>query len=95
MRKRRSESRQAGTRKANASEPPLKRRDLGNGIRTGALMPDPGWAWRIPVYWPGGARRAGGASLVCGLCAERGKARADTAPAMERGERERIKPPKR
>jgi hypothetical protein len=32
-----------------------------------------------PVYWPGGARHGGGVSLVCGFCAEHGKARADTA----------------
>jgi hypothetical protein len=42
MRKRRRLSRQAGTGKANVSEPLLKRRELGNGIKTGALMPDPG-----------------------------------------------------
>jgi hypothetical protein len=40
-----------------------------------------------PYCWPGGARRAGGASPVCGLCAEHGKARADTAPARRRDAR--------
>jgi hypothetical protein len=30
-----------------------------------------------PVYWPGGARHRGGASLFCGFCTERGKAGSD------------------
>jgi len=30
-----------------------------------------------PVYWPGGARHEGGASLFCGFCTERGKAGSD------------------
>jgi hypothetical protein len=30
-----------------------------------------------PVYWPGGARHVGGASLFCGFCTERGKAGSD------------------
>lgn len=34
--------------------------------------------WRVPVYWPDGARHGGGASLVCGFHAERGKAGVDT-----------------
>jgi len=46
----------------------------------------------VPVYWPGGARREGGASPVCGFCMERGKADVDTAaPArVWVGERERA-----
>ena len=32
----------------------------------------------MPVYWPDGVRREGGASLVCGCYMERGKAGADT-----------------
>jgi hypothetical protein len=31
-----------------------------------------------PVYWPGGVRHRGGASLFCGFCMERGKAGSDT-----------------
>jgi hypothetical protein len=31
-----------------------------------------------PVYWPGGVRHRGGASLFCGFCTERGKAGSDT-----------------
>src|SRR5689334_13738531 len=50
-----------------------------DGIKTGALGVAPGRAWRVPVYWPGGARRGGGASPVCGFHAERGKADAGTA----------------
>ena len=34
----------------------------------------------MPVYWPGGVRREGGASLICGYYTKRGKARADTVP---------------
>jgi hypothetical protein len=46
----------------------------------------PGKAWRVPVYWPGGVRYVGGASLICGFCAERGKADADTgAPFIVKG----------
>lgn len=33
----------------------------------------------MPVYWPGGVRHGGGASLSCGFCMELGKARDDTA----------------
>src|SRR5215469_8210510 len=50
-----------------------------DGIETGALGVAPGRVWRVPVYWPGGARHGGGASLVCGFRAERGKEGADTA----------------
>ncbi len=43
--------------------------------------------------WPGGARREGGVSLVCGSCTAREKASVDTATGVEglRGrERERA-----
>jgi hypothetical protein len=30
-----------------------------------------------PVYWPGGVRHRGGASLFCGFCMERRKAGSD------------------
>ena len=44
----------------------------------------------MPVYWPGGVRYVGGASLICGFCAERGKADADTgAPFIVKGGTER------
>src|SRR6185312_12465543 len=56
-----------------------------DGIETGALGVASGRAWRVPVYWPGGARHGGGASLVCGFHAERGKAAADTACLSLRG----------
>ena len=35
--------------------------------------------WREPDDWPGGARREGGVSLVCGSGTEREKASVDTA----------------
>ena len=34
------------------------------------------------MYWPGGARRRGGVSLVCGSCTEREKASVDTATVV-------------
>ena len=39
-----------------------------------------------PCFWPGGVRHVGDVSPVCCFCAERGKARLDTA--VEDGERE-------
>ena len=46
-----------------------------------------------PDYWPGGARREGGVSLVCGSGMEREKASVDTATGVagpEGRERERA-----
>ena len=43
----------------------------------------------MPVYWPGGVRREGGASLICGYYMKRGKAQADTAHVLREGERVR------
>jgi len=40
----------------------------------------------VRFFWPGGVRHGGDVSPVCGFCAERGKARLDTA--VEDGERE-------
>jgi len=37
-----------------------------------------------PVYWPGGVRHEGGASLFCGFCMERGKAGSDTGICRRR-----------
>jgi hypothetical protein len=39
----------------------------------------------VPVYGPGGARRGGGASLVCCSCAEREKASGDTRRDVHMG----------
>jgi len=72
------ESRQVGTGKTNVSEPLLKRRDLGSDIETGVSMQSRDESGGCPSYWPGGVRRAGGVSPVCGCCAERGKARVET-----------------
>jgi hypothetical protein len=44
-----------------------------------------------PVYWSGGVRRGGDASLVCGFRMELGKARPDMATGNIGGERERFK----
>jgi hypothetical protein len=91
MRKRHPVRCQVGTRKASASEPLLTCRKVLVGIETGDRTESPGSAWRVPEYWPGGVWHVGGASLVCGSCAERGKAAADTArPQRRAGERERV-----
>jgi hypothetical protein len=37
----------------------------------------------VPVYWPGGVRHEGGASPVCCICTERGKAEIDTARSVQ------------
>lgn len=74
-----------GTRKTNVSEPLLMCRELGNGIETGVSMRSRDEPGGSPIYWPGGVRHAGGVSLVCGFCAEHGKACADTAPAAVSG----------
>jgi len=59
-----------------------------DGIKTGAVDMAPGQVWRIPVYWPGGARHGGDASPVCGFCMEQQKVGRDTSrwgfPAGER-----------
>ena len=66
-RKRRRRLRQVRTRKANESEPPMRRRKRLNTIETRLRM----YAWdearKGPVYGPGGGRRRGGASLVQAL----------------------------
>jgi hypothetical protein len=58
-----------------------------DGIKTGGADMAPGQIWRIPVYWPGGARHGGDASLICCFRVERGKAGPDScAPArVEKG----------
>jgi len=35
--------------------------------QNGGFDVSPGWAWRIPVYWPGGARHRGGVRLIWAL----------------------------
>jgi hypothetical protein len=53
--------------------------------KPGVSHSPPGQAWRTPVYWPGGARRIGGVSLVCCSCTEREKASVDTDTAVHLG----------
>ena len=63
--------------------------------KPGVKVRPSGRAWRKPVYWPGGARRRGGVSLVCCSCMEREKAGVDTAIRMTkiaRGSMPRRKP---
>jgi hypothetical protein len=83
--------RQVGTRKtrqkrAGRGDPVrtslLKRRKPHRWRRNRGLVWSSGLAWRIPVYWPGGARRRGGVSLVCGSCTEREKVSVDMATGV-------------
>jgi hypothetical protein len=50
-----------------------------DGIKTGGVDMAPGQVWQIPVYWPGGARHGGDASLICCFRVERGKAGPDSS----------------
>ena len=59
-----------------------------DGIRTGGVDMAPGKVRRIPVYWPGGARHGGDASLICCFRAERGKAGPDSC--AQQGWREGV-----
>lgn len=67
------------------SKPLMKRRKIRDGIRTGACAGFRDESGGCPVYWPGGVRREGGASLICGFCMERGKAGADSAALRLKG----------
>jgi hypothetical protein len=45
----------------------------------------------VPAYWPGGVRRKGGVSPVCGICTEHGKANTESLPGGLGGwERESV-----
>jgi hypothetical protein len=66
--------RQVGIGKTSVSEPLVKRRKNKDDIETGEYQgsrDEPGGG---PYCWPGGVRRRGGVSPVCGICMERGKA---------------------
>jgi hypothetical protein len=66
--------RQVGIGKTSASDPLVKRRKNKDDIETGeyqGFRDEPGGR---PYCWPGGVRRRGGVSPVCGICMERGKA---------------------
>jgi hypothetical protein len=73
----------------------LRRRDDKDGIRSGLLKQARDEPGGCPDCWPGGARRRGGASLVCGSCTERWMACPDTAACCPvegyGGERENLK----
>jgi hypothetical protein len=78
--------RQVGTRKMHQSARTARlgvaveaSSNVTNGAKTEGKHPSSGRAWREPADWPGGARRIGGMSLVCGSCTEREKASVDTA----------------
>src|SRR3954451_2669594 len=56
--------------------------NLQTASESGVLETPPRSAWRVPEYWPGGVRRRGGVSPVCGSCTEREKASVDTATGV-------------
>ncbi len=73
----------------------MRRRKSKMASKPRVLVHPSGLVWRIPVCWPGGARRRGGVSLVCGSRAEREKASAGSGRPGLRvsttgGERERA-----
>ena len=78
---RRGERRGKGVREASGGDQGddcrLRCRDLKDGIRTGLRSRARDGVWRVPMYWPGGVRHRGGASLFCGFCMERRKAGSD------------------
>jgi hypothetical protein len=84
-------TRQVGTGKTSLDEPLVKRREFKGGIETGEYHGSRDRVWRVPVYWPGGVRRKGGVSPVCGICTEHGKANAESLPGGLAGrERESV-----
>jgi hypothetical protein len=52
------------------------------GIETGGLLSSRDEPGGCPCCWPGGVRRRGGVSLICGSCAEREKASVDAATGV-------------
>ena len=60
------------------------------GIRTGCFFLAREESGGSPMYWPGGVRRGGDVSLICGFRMERGKACSDMA-ARQGGERDSFK----
>ena len=51
-------------RETNASEPPLKHRNLLRRRQNRGLRGAPGSVWWKPVYWPDGVRCIGGVTLI-------------------------------
>ena len=79
-------TRQVGTRKTFQSAyreivareaSPLTRRYPYMAPKPRGKWNPSGQVWRVPEYWPGGARRVGGVSLVCRSCSEREKVSVD------------------
>jgi len=67
---------QVGIRKTSASESLLTCRNKDRWHQNrGVGSCAPGWAWRVPVDWPGGVRHGGDVSLICCSRTEREKAR--------------------
>ncbi len=56
--------RQVWMRETNASEPPIKHRNLLRRRQNRGLRGAPGSVWWKPVYWPDGVRCIGGVTLI-------------------------------
>ena len=65
--------RQVGIGKTSVSHPLVKRRERLSGIETGEYQGSRDEPGGCPYCWPGGVRRRGGVSPVCGICTEHGK----------------------
>jgi hypothetical protein len=55
---------QVGIRKASASESLMKCRNFLGWHQNRDVLVVSGRAWWVPVYWPGGVRHGGDASLI-------------------------------
>jgi hypothetical protein len=74
-------ARQVRVRKASESDPSMTcRKSLRRDQNRGRSWL-PGRAWRVPVYWPGGLRHTGGASLAQAFMRNSGTCRSETATA--------------
>ena len=74
-------ARQVRARKASESDPLMTCRKPFRRDQNRGCDPLPGRAWRVPVYWPGGLRHTGGASLVQAFMRNSGTCRSETATA--------------
>ena len=70
--------RQVGIGKTSVSDPLVKRRKNHGDIETGEYHGSRDEPGGCPYCWPGGVRRRGGVSPVCGICMERGKASSES-----------------
>jgi hypothetical protein len=94
-RKRRGNPRQVRTRKANKSEPLMRRRKRSTAIETRLRMKPWDQARKGPAYGPGGGRRRSGASPVQALVWNVGTERPDAKGEVRGVVPRRARVPKR